>query len=143
MGRLLLAHVCGLLVLTAAAAHGQVLQSTDARAVDSAPAALVSPQAEAPPAGQSAAAPEGPLADDSRSLFSPRWNMFQASGRLSSIEGDAARWQRYEDLRDGFLFTNGRVLRETSDWLGAVTADNVGYRDQRYRAPTSEWANSK
>jgi hypothetical protein len=36
--------------------------------------------------------------------------MFQLSGRLSSIEGDPARWQRYEDLRDGLLFTTGRLL---------------------------------
>ena len=38
---------------------------------------------------------------------------FQLSGRVSSIDGDAARWQRYEDLRDGLLFTGARAMRET------------------------------
>ena len=58
--------------------------------------------------------------------------MFQLSGRVSSISGDPARWQRYQDLRDGLLFTQGRVLRETPDWNGSFSADNVGWRDQRY-----------
>ena len=58
--------------------------------------------------------------------------MFQLSGRLSSIAGDPARWQRYEDLRDGLLFTGGRLLRETPDWSLKAGADNVGWRDQRY-----------
>ena len=58
--------------------------------------------------------------------------MFQLSGRVSSIAGDPARWQRYQDLRDGLLFTQGRVLRETPDWNGSFSADNVGWRDQRY-----------
>ncbi len=58
--------------------------------------------------------------------------MFQISGRVSSVSGDPARWQRYQDLRDGLLFTQGRVLRETADWTGSFSADNVGWRDQRY-----------
>ena len=84
-----------------------------------------------PPPDQPAATPD-PLAEDTRSLFAPRWNMFQLSGRLSSVSGDPARWQRYQDIRDGLLFTQGRVLRETPDWNGTVAADNVGWRDQRY-----------
>ena len=39
---------------------------------------------------------------------------FSSSGRLSSVEGDPARWQRYQDLRDGLLFTDARLLRETA-----------------------------
>ena len=74
----------------------------------------------------------GPLADDARSLFAPRDNQFQLSGRFSSVDGDPARWQRYEDLRDGLLFTDGRFLRETPDWSLSAGADNVGFRDQRY-----------
>ncbi len=58
--------------------------------------------------------------------------MFQLSGRVSSISGDPARWQRYQDLGDGLLFTQGRVLHETPDWNGSFSADNVGWRDQRY-----------
>jgi MtrB/PioB family decaheme-associated outer membrane protein len=85
------------------------------------------------PAQQPPSAPStGPLAEGTRSLFEPSWNMFQLSGRLSSIAGDRARWQRYEDLRDGLLFTNARLLRERPDWNVTAGADNVGWRDQRY-----------
>ena len=58
--------------------------------------------------------------------------MFQLSGRVSSVSGDPARWQRYQDLGDGLLFTRGRVLHETPDWNGSFSADNVGWSDQRY-----------
>ena len=58
--------------------------------------------------------------------------MFQLSGRVSSISGDPARWQRYQDFGDGLLFTQGRVLHETPDWNGSFSADNVGWSDQRY-----------
>src|SRR5688500_4240758 len=59
-----------------------------------------------PPTVQSKPAPEqpaetpDPAAEDTRSLFAPRWNMFQLSGRVSSVSGDPARWQRYQDLGD-------------------------------------------
>ncbi len=82
--------------------------------------------------GTQTPAPSGPLAEESRSLFAPSWNTFQLSGRASSIAGDAARFQRYEDLRDGLLFTGGRLLRETPEWMVNAGADNVGWRDQRY-----------
>jgi MtrB/PioB family decaheme-associated outer membrane protein len=58
--------------------------------------------------------------------------MFQLSGRWSSVSGDPARWQRYQDLGDGLLFTTGRALHETPEWNGTVGADNVGWDDQRY-----------
>jgi MtrB/PioB family decaheme-associated outer membrane protein len=85
-----------------------------------------------PAAAQTPAQPAAAVAEDSRSLFAPTWNMFQLSGRLSSIEGDPARWQRYEDLRDGLLFTDARFSRETDAWTVSAGADNVGWRDQRY-----------
>ena len=34
--------------------------------------------------------------------------------------------------RDGLLFTDARFLRQTADWSLSATADNVGFRDQRY-----------
>src|SRR5262245_52693697 len=66
------------------------------------------------------------------SLFSPVWNTFNLGGRFSSISGDPARYQRYEDLRDGLLFTNARIQKSTADWSASAGADNVGYRDQRF-----------
>ena len=134
MRRSFLAHFGGSLVLAVALpAHAQVAPSAGT--------AGASQQASPPPAQPAnlAAAQDqgplgstGPLSDTSRSLFEPTWNVFQVSGRLSSVSGDPARWQRYEDLRDGLLFTNGRVLRETSEWLATAGADNVGWRDSRF-----------
>jgi MtrB/PioB family decaheme-associated outer membrane protein len=95
------------------------------------PTAAVSGQQPAPaPAQPAAAAP----ADDSRSLFEPTWRQFEIGGRLSSVEGDPARWQRYRDLRDGVLFTNARYEREWAETgqRFQVAADNVGWRDGRY-----------
>src|SRR5262245_57798154 len=57
----------------------------------------------------SAPAPVGP--DITRGLFEPTWHQFQIGGRFSSVDGDPARWQRYQDLRDGVLFTDARYER--------------------------------
>ncbi len=58
-------------------------------------------QTKPPPSIRPRSRPRRPsrLAEDTRSLFAPTWNMFQLSGRVSSISGDPARWQRYQDLR--------------------------------------------
>src|SRR5215204_7810788 len=102
MQRLLFASLCGVMIVVGATrAHAP---ATGAQA----PATAAPAQPPAP--GPQPPALTGPLADDSTSLFAPRWNMFQLSGRLASVEGDPARWQRYEDLRDGLLFTTGRLL---------------------------------
>ena len=71
-----------------------------------------------------------------RSLFEPTWRQFQIGGRLSSVSGDPARWQRYQDLRDGVSFTDARYEKEGPEgaWLFHAAADNLGYRDQRYFA---------
>jgi MtrB/PioB family decaheme-associated outer membrane protein len=83
--------------------------------------------AQPPPA----AAPEATV-ESAASLFAPTWRQAQISGRWSSVSGDPARFQRYEDLRDGLLFTDVRYAREQDDWLFRVGADNVGWRDQRF-----------
>src|SRR5262245_15321133 len=72
--------------------------------------------------------------DESRSLFELAPNQFIFGGRVSSVDGDPARWQRYQDLRDGVLFTAARFTRADPNgfWNFHATADNVGYRDQRY-----------
>src|SRR6187402_1472608 len=84
----------------------------------------------APAAAQAPAATEA----DTRSLFDPRANQMQIGGRFSSIDGDPARFQRYQDLRDGVLFTDARFARSDAAgrWFFNAGADNVGYRDQRY-----------
>jgi hypothetical protein len=52
-------------------------------------------------------------------------------GRFTSTTGDAARYERYRDLRDG---ANINLLfnKETEKWTFSIKALNVGYRDQRY-----------
>jgi MtrB/PioB family decaheme-associated outer membrane protein len=139
MRRRFLAHVCGPLVVVlvgavAVPAGAQVPVSSTATGTSERAQAPASSQTATQPPAQEAqpAAPKGPLAEDSRSLFAPSWNMFQLSGRVSSISGDEARWQRYEDLGDGLLFTTGRLLRETPEWSVTAGADNVGWHDQRY-----------
>jgi MtrB/PioB family decaheme-associated outer membrane protein len=104
--RLVLVHLLGCGVLVAPAA------------------ALAQSQAQAPAATEA----------DTRSLFDPRANQMQIGGRFSSIDGDPARFQRYQDLRDGVLFTDARYARSDSAgrWFFNAGADNVGYRDQRY-----------
>ncbi len=52
------------------------------------------------------------------------------------MDGDPARWQRYQDLRNGVLFTDARFTREDPNgfWSFRGSADNVGWRDQKYTA---------
>ena len=96
--------------------------------------ALARAQTPAPPAAQ-AAEPPGAV-DTSRSLFDSTWNQFQLSGRLTGVDGDPARFQRFRDMRDGVLFTDARYQRADPGgrWLFQGAADNVGWRDQRYAA---------
>src|SRR5262249_39714703 len=102
-------------------------------------------QAAAAPSQDQAAKPAatGPLAEENRTLFAPGRSTSELAGRLSSISGDEARYQRYEDIRDGLLFTGGRLLRETSDWSLKAGADNVGWRDQRYFANYEQFGRIK
>ena len=98
---------------------------------------LVAPMAAVAQSQAPAAAPaQAPAATeaDTRSLFDARANQMQIGGRFSSIDGDPARFQRYQDLRDGVLFTDARYSRgdAAGRWFFNAGADNVGYRDQRY-----------
>ena len=145
--RLLLLRVCGRMILAgsilAVAVAAAAQTPAGAGTAATAPAAQTPPSSQAkppadqpakPPADQPAQPPAAPdpLAEGATSLFAPRWNMVQLSGRVSSVDGDPARWQRYQDIRDGLLVTEGRALRETPDWNGTFGADNIGWRDQRY-----------
>jgi hypothetical protein len=132
------AGICSALLMAAATASAQVVEESTAGAT--ATAGAQSPRSEfstVRPSGQGAevtAASTGPLTDGTRSLFAPGWNMLQLAGRVTSVSGDAARFQRYEDLRDGLLLTGARLERGTADWSARAGADNVGWRDQRFFA---------
>ncbi len=89
-------------------------------------------QTPAQPAAASPAAAD----DTSRSLFDLTDRELFIGGRATSIDGDPARFQRYQDVRDGLLFSGFRYLFAPPD--GATTfrarANNVGWRDQEYFA---------
>jgi hypothetical protein len=52
-------------------------------------------------------------------------------GRVTSSDGDEARYERYRDLRDG---ANVNLLygKVTEKWTFDIKAKNIGYRDQSY-----------
>ena len=86
------------------------------------------PQAAAPAQSASSSLEGAP------SLFQPTWRQVTFGGRSTSIDGDPARFQRYQDIRDGVLLTGTRYAFENPEglWLFQGAADNVGWRDQRY-----------
>ncbi len=53
-------------------------------------------------------------------------------GRVSDVTGDEARFQRYRDLRDGVFIDMPFFHVERERWWMNLTAQNTGYRDQRY-----------
>ncbi|HZL93704.1 MAG TPA: MtrB/PioB family outer membrane beta-barrel protein [Vicinamibacterales bacterium] len=69
-----------------------------------------------------------------RSETSGRWyGTVDFGARASTVDGDAARFQRYRDLRSG-IYANAAVAgRRTQDWTFEAQAWNIGYRDQRYQ----------
>jgi MtrB/PioB family decaheme-associated outer membrane protein len=94
-------------------------------------------QAAAPQAAAQPAAPPAPAATETpRSLFDDTWKQFFIGGRGTNIDGDPARFQRYQDVRNGVLFSNLRYAYTptTGDWIFQGKADNVGYYDQEYLA---------
>jgi MtrB/PioB family decaheme-associated outer membrane protein len=57
----------------------------------------------------------------------------ELGGLFTGTDGDAARYERYKDLRDG-VFTNLYISRLTDKFMLDASANHVGYRDQRYDA---------
>ncbi len=93
------------------------------------------PRLSRPPTTQTPAPPAAPAAADaSRSLFEPTAREFLIGGRITSVDGDPARYQRYQDQRDGLLFSNFRysVAKPDGTWDFHARAENVGYRDQEF-----------
>jgi MtrB/PioB family decaheme-associated outer membrane protein len=72
--------------------------------------------------------------DVARSLFDRTWHQFQIGGRMTSVNGDPARFQRYQDVRDGMMITDARYAYAPPDgaWQSRIAADNIGWRDQRF-----------
>lgn len=106
------------------------------------PSALLAQSASQPPTAKPAATPATSDAQapdeeaEPRSLFDETWRQFEFSARFGSMAGDPARFQRYDDIRNGLLFTKARYAREEPSglWQFRAAADNVGWRDQRFYA---------
>jgi hypothetical protein len=70
------------------------------------------------------AAPATPAAgsESTRSLFAPTPREFLIGGRFSSVDGDQARFQRYQDMRDGLYFQARATHRRAGRRLGVPRA---------------------
>ena len=64
----------------------------------------------------------------------PQTGTLDVGGRLTDVDGDGARFQRYRDLRDGAFLENFEYGRERDSWRFETKFSHVGYRDQRYEA---------
>jgi MtrB/PioB family decaheme-associated outer membrane protein len=73
----------------------------------------------------------------------PQVGSFDAGVRVSEVDGNAARFQRYRDLRDGGFLENFRYRRDVDDWLFRATFAHIGYRDQRYEADFNQFGKVK
>jgi MtrB/PioB family decaheme-associated outer membrane protein len=83
----------------------------------------------APASGQDAETP--PLDPNLRSI--------EFGGRFSNVNGDVARFMRFEDLRSGALIDRARYTREKETRLVHFEADRVGWRDQHYAASVNQF----
>jgi hypothetical protein len=54
-------------------------------------------------------------------------------GLLTTTDGDAARYERYRDARDG-LYSSFNFRRENASSQFEANASHIGYRDQKYNA---------
>jgi len=135
MRRLVLVHLgCWLALAVPHAARAQFVTPATGQAA-AANAGQTPPQtAQTPPQGAAQPAPATP-SEELPSLFQQTWHQFQLGGRFTGVDGDPARFQRYQDLRSGVLFTDLRFAHDFGDEAQfRAAADNVGYRDQRYVA---------
>jgi MtrB/PioB family decaheme-associated outer membrane protein len=57
---------------------------------------------------------------------------FGVRGTSFGANSDQARFQRYQDLRDGGFLDRFRFNKQTDQYLFIAQADHVGYRDQRF-----------
>ena len=66
--------------------------------------------------------------------FGPKLGQVDFGFRAGSVDGDAARYNRFRDLRQGGYVDRFKLNKETETWALQARASNVGYRDQRYSA---------
>jgi MtrB/PioB family decaheme-associated outer membrane protein len=89
-------------------------------------------RAQQEPAAGAAQTPSATPAPVSTTPFTPKFGQVDFGFRGDSLSGDAARYQRFRDLREGGYVDRFRLSKETERWAVSAVANNVGYRDQRY-----------
>ncbi|HTM26061.1 MAG TPA: MtrB/PioB family outer membrane beta-barrel protein [Vicinamibacterales bacterium] len=77
------------------------------------------------------AAAQAPI-PSTTSSFVPNIGNIDFGFRTDNVTGDAARYSRFRDLREGAYVDRFRFTKETDIWAFRATANNVGYRDQRF-----------
>lgn len=109
--------VAAVLLLMAAGARAQEQDQTNASATPAAQPDV--PKAQAPTPGEFEPANEIEIG---------------ARGTKYGAGSDQARYQRYQDLRDGGTLDRFRFSKDTNSYGVNLQADHVGYLDQRYYA---------
>ncbi len=68
---------------------------------------------------------------------------FGIRGTGFSANSDEARYQRFQDRRDGATLDRFRFTKDTSSYVINLQADNVGYKDQRFSASYNNYGKVK
>lgn len=100
---------------------------------------LALPSALSAQTTQGTSAPATPVAAASKSLAGEA----EFGARASSISGDAARLQKYRDLRNGPTLDRARYQTSRQRWEFKASLDHAGYRDQRYTAGFNQYGKLK
>ena len=79
-------------------------------------------------------APTARPSPDIPGTSTPRLGTIDFGFRNSSVDGDASRYYRFKDWREGAYLSGLRFENVTENTLWHAEANNVGYRDQRYFA---------
>ena len=66
--------------------------------------------------------------------FVPKYGRVDFGFRSENVDGDFARYNRFRDWRQGGYLDRFKFEKETETTFFNATANNVGYRDQRYSA---------
>ena len=61
------------------------------------------------------------------------FGQIEFGARITTVDGDEARYMRYRDLRDGPFFDLTALREERGGFVLIAAARNVGWRDQRYQ----------
>lgn len=81
---------------------------------------------------QAATSPTAAAVPAATAPIAPKLGAVDFGYRGEDVTGDAARYQRYRDTRDGGYIDRFRFAKATESWVFAANATNVGYRDQAY-----------